>query len=390
MKTKLQANGLGLLFLLSFLFVGCGSSQDDFVAVNNPGPTPNNLTVNLTVAPNTSPQTAGIRAQISPSASRFNITVFDQNLTQIAREELTTQRSVEFVNVGNQIVLVRIEAFRANGARIGFFDRVVDVTTTTSVTIDTLRYDLNAPPTPVIPNASATGFLAYNGLPSGITANNPFSVAVSAYNADGTLDTDFANNATLVANTGSLVNAPAPAVFANGVATFSAVTFANNSSLSAVSLTADAQGLAAATTPSIAFTPVNVGPAASRLNLVSITDDNNDSTFRTNENFDTVVEVLDSNGQRVTQSRQVTLVVDSGPSSATLGGTTTVNVINGLATFSDNSLNVAGTYSLQAQSTGLTAAVIPLNVSAPVVNPISTIVPRKTFRQAPVSTPTST
>jgi uncharacterized membrane protein len=70
------------------------------------------------------------------------------------------------------------------------------------------------------------------------------------------------------------------------------------------------------------------------------------------------VEVLDSLGNEVTNSSAaITLALGSGPSGATLGGTRTVNAVNGLATFSNLSLTQAGTgYTLSASSTGLTGA----------------------------------
>src|SRR5262249_2465743 len=51
----------------------------------------------------------------------------------------------------------------------------------------------------------------------------------------------------------------------------------------------------------------------------------------------------------------VTLTIASGPSGASLGGSTSVTVVNGIATFSSLSLTMVGTYTLQASSTGLTA-----------------------------------
>ncbi|WKW13206.1 Ig-like domain-containing protein [Pseudogemmatithrix spongiicola] len=54
---------------------------------------------------------------------------------------------------------------------------------------------------------------------------------------------------------------------------------------------------------------------------------------------------------------EVSVVVDSGPSGATIGGTTTVNAVAGRASFSDLSLSVAGAYRLRFTATGLDSAV---------------------------------
>jgi uncharacterized repeat protein (TIGR03803 family) len=69
------------------------------------------------------------------------------------------------------------------------------------------------------------------------------------------------------------------------------------------------------------------------------------------------VEVRDANGQVVVGNQSsVTLAIASGPSGAVLGGTLTVPVVNGVATFSNLSLLTAGTYTLRAVDGSLTGA----------------------------------
>jgi hypothetical protein len=71
-----------------------------------------------------------------------------------------------------------------------------------------------------------------------------------------------------------------------------------------------------------------------------------------------VVAVRDFFGNTVTtSSAAVTLTIGTNPGSGTLGGTVTRNAVNGVATFSDLSINRVGTgYTLSAASTGLTSA----------------------------------
>jgi len=52
----------------------------------------------------------------------------------------------------------------------------------------------------------------------------------------------------------------------------------------------------------------------------------------------------------------VTLSIQSGPTGATLGGTTSVQAVNGVATFNNLALNIAGTYTLIATDGSLTPA----------------------------------
>src|SRR4029079_6355970 len=68
------------------------------------------------------------------------------------------------------------------------------------------------------------------------------------------------------------------------------------------------------------------------------------------------VEVRDANGNVVTSSSaSATLTIGTNPSSGTLSGTKTVAAVNGVATFSDLSIDKAGTgYTLGAASPGLT------------------------------------
>jgi hypothetical protein len=67
------------------------------------------------------------------------------------------------------------------------------------------------------------------------------------------------------------------------------------------------------------------------------------------------VAVVDAHGNTVTHSSAlVTLAIASGPAGARLEGHTTLHAVHGVATFSDLSLNVAGSYVLKATGGNLT------------------------------------
>jgi hypothetical protein len=69
------------------------------------------------------------------------------------------------------------------------------------------------------------------------------------------------------------------------------------------------------------------------------------------------VLVEDPYGNVVTSnSSRVTLAIASGPTGATLGGTTTVTAVSGVATFTNLSLTKAGTYTLAARDGTLTSS----------------------------------
>ncbi len=87
------------------------------------------------------------------------------------------------------------------------------------------------------------------------------------------------------------------------------------------------------------------------------------------------VTVQDSSGNTVPSSTAtVTLAIGTNPSGATLGGTTSVAAVSGVATFSNLSLNNVGTgYTLTASSSGLTGATSnTFNVQAQVATPVIT------------------
>jgi hypothetical protein len=67
------------------------------------------------------------------------------------------------------------------------------------------------------------------------------------------------------------------------------------------------------------------------------------------------VAIVDALGNTVTKSTApVTLAIASGPGGAKLGGTTTVRAVNGVATFTNLTVNEAGTYVLKATGGKLT------------------------------------
>src|SRR6059058_3222316 len=70
------------------------------------------------------------------------------------------------------------------------------------------------------------------------------------------------------------------------------------------------------------------------------------------------VAVQDAQGNTVsTATTSITVAIGTNPASGTLAGTKTVAAVNGVATFSTLSLNLAGTgYTLTAAATGLTGA----------------------------------
>ncbi|MDX1609971.1 MAG: DUF6701 domain-containing protein [Halofilum sp. (in: g-proteobacteria)] len=80
------------------------------------------------------------------------------------------------------------------------------------------------------------------------------------------------------------------------------------------------------------------------------------------------VRVEDASGNLVSDSTAaITVAIENNPAGGTLSGTTTVNAVNGVATFSDLSIdNVGNGYTLRASATGLNPDISdPFNIVAP-------------------------
>jgi len=69
------------------------------------------------------------------------------------------------------------------------------------------------------------------------------------------------------------------------------------------------------------------------------------------------VEVLNGTGNRVTSSTAPITIAITPPTTAVLTGTLTKNAVGGVASFTDLEINTHGTYTLTAQSDGLTRAI---------------------------------
>ena len=147
----------------------------------------------------------------------------------------------------------------------------------------------------------------------------------------------------------------------NGVATFANLSIERAGN--GYTLTASAPGLASATSGAFAIT---AGPAT-RLGFTV-----HPRSARTGVVISPAVQVAiqDAFGNAVaTATNLVTAALGNNPGGGTLSGTTTASPINGRATFSDLSIDKAGTgYTLAASATGLIDATsIAFNINAPLI-----------------------
>jgi hypothetical protein len=197
--------------------------------------------------------------------------------------------------------------------------------------------------------------LAFAVQPSHTVAGAAITPAVQAEIRDqfGARLTTASNSITLAIGTnpsGGTLSGTATVAAVNGVATFSGLSIDQVGS--GYTLTATSSGLTGATSAAFNITappvPTAVGFAVQPSN----------TGVGSAISPAVTVEIRDQSGARIaTATNNVTLAIGTNPAGGTLSGTTTVAAVNGVATFSDLSIDRAGTgYTLAATSSGLSGA----------------------------------
>ncbi len=197
--------------------------------------------------------------------------------------------------------------------------------------------------------AAAATQLVVSTQPLGsVTAGNGFGFVVSAEDAHGNLDLTFNGSVTVVLASnpgGSTLGGTLTVNARNGVATFSTST---RNKTGTFTLQAISSGPSAMTTNGINVT------AASASQLVFSTQPPDSVPAGEDISSAIVVNVYDQFGNLATSDNtdQVTISA-SGPGSFDGSSTTTVTVSGGVAIFVNLILDTTGTYTLQANATGL-------------------------------------
>lgn len=227
--------------------------------------------------------------------------------------------------------------------------------------------------------AGAAAQLVFSQSPTGTTTATAISPAV-------TVDVEDAENNLVTTDTSPVVmtiaSGPGGAVLGGtttvaavgGVATFNNLTL---SAAGAYTLTASDGLYTPVTSASFTIT----APAANRLAFAQQPL----STTTTSVLAPVVVNIQNSGGTLLTgDTSSVTLAIATGPNGATLGGTTTIAAVGGVATFNTLTLTTAGTYTLTATDGADTSATsTSFTISVPGVNKLA-------FATQPQSATTST
>ena len=227
-------------------------------------------------------------------------------------------------------------------------------TTSSNATIGAASLGLGAVATRSInvTPADASQLVMTSQPPSSVTAGDAFGLQVEALDAYGNVATAFSGGVALdLADNpggGSLAGAfTTTAVM--GVASFADVIL--DKAGAGYTLSVSSTGLGGATT-----SPITV-IAAAATQLVATPPPS--GSVAAGSGFGMTVSAEDAYGNlAILFSGSVTVSLENNPESATLGGPTTVTASDGVATFSNLSLDQAGMgYTLQASSSGLESAV---------------------------------
>ncbi len=194
-------------------------------------------------------------------------------------------------------------------------------------------------------------FVVTQQPPSSLTAGSPFGLTVQAEDRSGNPDPSFNGTVTVaLANNpaGDTLGGTLTVIATGGVATFSGLTLTR--AASGDTLQASAGSVDSATTGAITVTPA----AATQLVITQQPP----STVKVSTRFTMKASIEDTYGNVVTTaSGPVSVAFANNPTGATLGGTLTVSPSQGVASFSNLTINKIGTgYSLRVSSSGLISA----------------------------------
>src|SRR6185295_16654438 len=201
--------------------------------------------------------------------------------------------------------------------------------------------------------AGAADHLAFGSQPTGGVAGAGLAPAVQVVVQDAFGNTVTSSSASVtlaIGNNpgGGTLSGTTTVAATSGVATFSNLSI--NKAGIGYTLVASSPGLISATSNPFDITP---GPASQ---LAFVQQPSNAAAGAAIAPAVTVA-ILDAFGNQTGSTATVAMAIGSNPGGGTLGGTTSVAAVAGVATFSTLSINNAGTgYTLNATSAGLVSA----------------------------------
>ncbi|MBI3930029.1 MAG: YncE family protein [Armatimonadetes bacterium] len=252
---------------------------------------------------------------------------------------------------------VTVTLFQIPVGRWNVFAQGMDETGEAALQSDIASIDVRpaSAQTAVLTFSAAPRELRFPSPPVSSVEDQPLpAVVVEVLDADGQrTEADLPIRLTIGANPGtSTLSGPTVVQSVGGVATFAGLSLDHPGT--GYTLAASAPGLAP-----VESAPFDIAPSGGPLPPSQLAFSGQPSDVQVGATITPAVTVVvkGENGVVVpTATNPVTLVLMDNEEGATLGGTTTVNAVNGVATFSDLSVSLAGDYFLMASSGSLTAA----------------------------------
>jgi hypothetical protein len=221
----------------------------------------------------------------------------------------------------------------------------------------------------------ATSQLVVTTQPSAsVTAGSGFGLTVTAEDSSGNPITSFNGTVTVAIDDnpgGTTLGGTLTATASNGVASFSGLTL--NKSASGYTLQVSGGGYGWGVSNVFTVTP------ATATQLVITTEPS--ATVKVSTPFSLQASIEDQYGNVVTTaSSTVSVALANNPTGATLGGTLSVSASQGVATFSNLTINKTGSgYTLKVSSSGLSSAVTSaINVTKTGKTPVTLAAPTGT------------
>lgn len=202
----------------------------------------------------------------------------------------------------------------------------------------------------ILQPATATHVVVFTQPPTTLSAGSPFGLTVRLVDDFGNLATSSSSSVTLSLNDnpgGATLGGTISKAFTSGVATFTNLTL--NNSGQGYTLKVTSSGLIGTVT-----NPFDIAPSAAA--QVAITKAP-PSKVTVGAPFDVVAAIEDTFGNIVTDfNGPVTLAIANNTSHSLLSGATTVNAVNGIATFTGLAIDKPGTtFTLGVSAAGLQA-----------------------------------
>lgn len=240
--TKRKRMLAGMLLLIGGLSLGCDSAGSGDSGSAPIASVPGQAQPNPTVTVNLQEAAAGL-----PTLTEFRVLALDIRGAQLASQTvLVGGTGVNFDGLPAGPLQMRVIGMDQNAAVLGFVDLDTAVPGMTQVVSTSLTPTSTVPP-PATPGAP---FLAFTGLPASYQGGVHYSIEVSAFNAQGQLDTAAVGSVGL-SSSGTSPSRPASGVpLSAGRAVFSNLSFPSGAN-GTVTFSASAGGLQTVSSPTL-------------------------------------------------------------------------------------------------------------------------------------------